>query len=345
MPPGPDPLAAFSELSGKGVARIFRRSFIAVAFSLAAIVVLPAPRCAFATETVIGSSCSGNQNGTDWDTVFQCVSGTFQRATPFLAGSVGIGTTSPGLKLDVEGGNTGYPIAIGGGAQTAGNLRLGNSTENLDFGWSGVSPWGFWIQGTLNTNTSAAPLLLNPNGGNVGIGTTGPTHTLDVTGTLNVTSVATAPTAAANTNTTQLATTAFVLTNGAAVLQQGTGSGNITNTSSYPTFLMSGATVGYTPVRTGKILVMAQFAVGGSGTPVFENVWGTGTAPHAGAAFTGTGFGALGSCGSCSGGQQTSLEGYVVLSVGTTYWFDIATTNIGGAAVSISNLQFVILEL
>lgn len=97
------------------------------------------------------------------------------------AGNVGIGITSPGLRLDVEGGNTGYPIAIGGGAQTAGNLRLATAgTENLDFGWSGAAPWGFWIQGTLNTNTSSAPLLLNPNGGNVGIGTTAPADALQV---------------------------------------------------------------------------------------------------------------------------------------------------------------------
>jgi len=43
------------------------------------------------------------------------------------------------------------------------------------------SPWGVWMQ-VLNNAGSAFPLVLNPSGGNVGIGTTNPQYKLDVNG-------------------------------------------------------------------------------------------------------------------------------------------------------------------
>jgi len=95
-------------------------------------------------------------------------------------GNVGIGTASPGQKLQVDGGATGINQGIPQTTGTTQNgiLRLtpGSSTygETLDFGMN-VGPTYAWIQSTnkanLNTNYS---LALNPNGGNVGIGTTSP---------------------------------------------------------------------------------------------------------------------------------------------------------------------------
>lgn len=153
----------------------------------------------------------------------------------------------------------------------------------------------------------------------------------------------TATTQSTNDNSTKLATDAFVLANGAAVSQQSSASGNITNNSNYPTFLMAGAKFSYTPVRTGKILVMSQFYAAGSNTPVYSTAYGTGTAPNAGAAATGTLFGPVGSQGNAA--QQVTLIAYVALSVGTTYWFDLQTTNIPSGTVTINNLAAIIVEL
>src|SRR3989344_3692086 len=93
--------------------------------------------------------------------------------------SVGVGTTTPGVKLTTQSAN-GYP-AIGGSIQN-GSLRVEGTTNSvMDFGSSGVSPYGNWIQSTDKSSLDLEyPLLLNPNGGNVGIGTSTPTHKLDV---------------------------------------------------------------------------------------------------------------------------------------------------------------------
>jgi antitoxin MazE len=44
---------------------------------------------ALAAEKQIGKTCSSDANATDGDTIAQCSSGTFVRATPFLAAQIG----------------------------------------------------------------------------------------------------------------------------------------------------------------------------------------------------------------------------------------------------------------
>jgi hypothetical protein len=95
-------------------------------------------------------------------------------------GNVGIGVTSPSQKLQVDGGATGFNqgIPATSGATQNGMLRLtsGSSVfgETFDFGMN-VAPTYAWIQatnkGSLAVNYN---LALNPNGGNVGVGTTSP---------------------------------------------------------------------------------------------------------------------------------------------------------------------------
>jgi len=89
------------------------------------------------------------------------------------AGRVGIGTSNPVQKFQVE-GTAGNPAL--NGATQAGIVRISNATDNaiLDFGIR-AGGLGAWIQSTDETSLSTNyPLLLNPNGGNVGIGTTSP---------------------------------------------------------------------------------------------------------------------------------------------------------------------------
>jgi hypothetical protein len=95
------------------------------------------------------------------------------------AGNVGIGTTSPLSQVQI---NKNIPTSVSvanaslymRGADNGYGLAMGNLTG----GYS-------WIQAMLN-DAPSIPLLLNPSGGNVGIGTTSPSQKLDVAGTVIV---------------------------------------------------------------------------------------------------------------------------------------------------------------
>lgn len=89
-------------------------------------------------------------------------------------GNVGVGTNSPGQKLSVSGAN-GAPGTTGTSADSA--LRLGSSVTNLvlDAGVSGGSGAFAWLQARSQASyADNFNLSLNPNGGNVGIGTSDP---------------------------------------------------------------------------------------------------------------------------------------------------------------------------
>ena len=101
-------------------------------------------------------------------------------------GNVGIGTASPYSKLWVSGpGINAASELTTDDANSNALLTLAgtNSLVRLQMGTMDVAPFGAWIQGSYD-NTGGAngvePLILNPIGGNVGIGTTTPSAPLSI---------------------------------------------------------------------------------------------------------------------------------------------------------------------
>lgn len=91
------------------------------------------------------------------------------------AGNVGIGTTSPARKLSVVADATGIQPTI---LQLA--SQSGPDWESLDLGYNNTLNYGY-IQATTY-NVSWDSLALNPNGGNVGVGTSTPRSKLTISG-------------------------------------------------------------------------------------------------------------------------------------------------------------------
>jgi hypothetical protein len=95
---------------------------------------------------------------------------------------VGIKTVAPDLALHVEGTNA-APASSGSTSTGFVSLRQkdGGSSHGANIGVLGVAPWGTWIQGQdANNLATSYPLLLNPNGGSVGIGTSSPAQPLEI---------------------------------------------------------------------------------------------------------------------------------------------------------------------
>jgi hypothetical protein len=96
-------------------------------------------------------------------------------ATYFNGGNVGIGTTSPGYKLDVN-GNSAFRDTVNFGP-SVGLISWGSMGGGTGFGIRGESGRGF----SLGANGSWDYLVINTSG-NVGIGTTSPTSLLHLAG-------------------------------------------------------------------------------------------------------------------------------------------------------------------
>jgi hypothetical protein len=106
-----------------------------------------------------------------------------QHMTINSAGNVGIGTTSPTQgKVDIldagaYSAHTGHGLTINSNANNAYTSMYMGADDSID---------AIYIQSAgRNTSFTSKKLLLNPNGGNVGIGTTSPQSNLDIKGSGN----------------------------------------------------------------------------------------------------------------------------------------------------------------
>ena len=95
-------------------------------------------------------------------------------------GNVGIGETSPINRLVVK-GLFAAPLTTGSVQNGIARFSQTSGVGSLDIGFG--DPYS-WLQSRSSSNYATNyNLALQPNGGNVGIGTTGPTEKLDVSGT------------------------------------------------------------------------------------------------------------------------------------------------------------------
>ncbi len=93
------------------------------------------------------------------------------------SGNVGIGTTSPTAKLNVLGpSGSNYASVIG--------KFYSSSTQGIYFGYNTTGSYGYI--GSITEGATHDPLVLQPSSGNVGIGTTSPSQSLDVNGAARV---------------------------------------------------------------------------------------------------------------------------------------------------------------
>jgi hypothetical protein len=150
---------------------------------------------------------------TDGDVLtFDSTSGTIALSTPtggsggsspwttsgsdiyYTTGNVGVGTTTPQAKLDINGGSNGHVIFRNSGTAVGNGIRLVRSSSS---DWSGVNwydnsgiTWAFGENsagfGLFEDGAAAQTRLMVKSGGNVGIGTTTPSQPLHVDGNAKI---------------------------------------------------------------------------------------------------------------------------------------------------------------
>ncbi|NTV44556.1 MAG: tail fiber domain-containing protein [Candidatus Yonathbacteria bacterium] len=131
------------------------------------------------TGLVWGATNVGNttQSGT------LTVSGTGNSS---FAGNVGIGTTNPKNRLQISASSQSSAVPTAGTINTTTSLYLTNDDANYGLLGGILNSGRAWLQAQRTDGTATAyDLFLNPNGGNVGIGTTSPNRKLTVNGIIS----------------------------------------------------------------------------------------------------------------------------------------------------------------
>ena len=133
----------------------------------------------------VGYNGSGGQLWNFESTYIRFATSNVERLRITSDGKVGVKVTNPDLTLHVNGVNA---LPSTSGSTPTGHLTLrnkaGGSSHGMFMGVSNASPWSSWIQAQdVNNNATNYPLLLNPNGGSIGIGTNNPEGQLHLNGT------------------------------------------------------------------------------------------------------------------------------------------------------------------
>lgn len=124
-----------------------------------------------ATQVCIAGDCRAS-----WATASQWTSGAGS-ALSYVAGNVGIGTTTPSARLTIGGGN----LVVDA---NAGSILLNGTGVGLSIGATQI---GTTTASDFFLRTNSQDRLTIQSGGNVGIGLTGPTSKLEVAGTISST--------------------------------------------------------------------------------------------------------------------------------------------------------------
>lgn len=170
------------------------------------------------------------------------------------------------------------------------------------------------------------------------------------------TGVPAGPTASLGTNTTQFATTAFVLANASVSSKQivaGLGLNPTSTTSTTPVMMGLGTTLKITPTSSTRVKITLSFTVvsdKANGQVRFNLRQGTGTAPANAAAASGTAISSIQTFLAAVANQTGVLACSVVvtgLTVGTAYWFDMAVNaaNVSGAGAFVQQVDYIVEEI
>ena len=275
------------------------------------------PTIAFGTLTTVGdqSLIVATKNGYSNDIIFKSI-GTSPTESMRItsSGNVGIGTTAPGNKLTIIKDSL-YSSA----AANAGLALFSDATASYDAGLvmgTDATTHLSYIQSANYNSYTNRPLILQPAGGNVGIGLTNPTNTLETTGTFSV---------------SQDATNA-----------EGTG-GTITHDGSYTVHTFTSGTATFSPgpnVTSVAVLVVA--GGGGGGNVAGGGGGGGGVVYNASYAVTNTSYTAtVGGGGAAQASGSNSVFGTITAVGGGRggwegdYWS--AQDGGSGGAGSLSN--------
>jgi len=104
---------------------------------------------------------------------------TTERLRLDSSGRLGLGTSSPTAKFQIGSYSATVPSLTSNSGAVISTTDVGNTQINI--GTDPGSPYGGWIQMRDTIANVARPILLNPLGGSVGIGTTAPNVDLEVT--------------------------------------------------------------------------------------------------------------------------------------------------------------------